>query len=126
MKAIIRQEARLCLMKWVKCVQRVADTMNKEAKKHTLADETALTEKTTMNTMMTEVSSSRGRTAWTTSARSLMTAAVLVGQLAEGAATSVMMPLKISMHNDKSDMMITMMVCSTIFAAGFLMTCPMQ
>ena len=45
---------------------------------------------------------------------------------AEGAATSVMMPLKISMHKDESNMMITMMVCSTIFAAGVLMGCLMQ
>ena len=45
---------------------------------------------------------------------------------AEGAATSVMMPLKISMHKDESNMMITIMVCSTIFAAGVLMGCLMQ
>ena len=79
-----------------------------------------------MKAMMTEVASSRGRTAWATSARSLVTAAVLVGQIAEGAATSLMMPLKISMHRDESNMMITMMVCSTIFAAGVLMGCLMQ
>ena len=49
-----------------------------------------------------------------------------MGQIAEGAATSLMMPLKISMHRDESNMMITMMVCSTIFAAGVLMGCLMQ
>ena len=86
------------------------ETTNTEAKKHTLADETTMTEDTTMDTMMTEVSSSRGGAAWTTSARSLVTAAVLVGQIAEGAATSVMMPSKISMHKDKSGMMISSLV----------------
>ena len=79
-----------------------------------------------MKAMMTEVSSSRGCTAWATSARSLVTAAVLVGQIAEGAATSVMMPLKMSMNWDDGNMMITMMVCSTIFAAGVLIGCLMQ
>ena len=37
MKAIIRQEARHCVMKWVKSVQRVADCLTKELLEYSYA-----------------------------------------------------------------------------------------